>query len=61
VSDNGRGFDPLQIVNAESFGLNIMRERAEGIGAEFGITSEAQVGTCVSLRWVEETSDERSG
>ena len=60
VDDNGRGFDPARIANAESFGLNIMRERAEGIGANFGITSEPQGGTCVSLRWVEETSDERS-
>ncbi len=52
VSDNGRGFDPAHVA-AERLGLNIMRERAEGIGAEYAVESHAEGGARVTLRWSE--------
>ncbi|MFN8451162.1 MAG: ATP-binding protein [Anaerolineae bacterium] len=50
ITDNGCGFDP-DCVSAESLGLKIMRERAEGIGAVFAVASSLEDGTRVSLRW----------
>ncbi|HVU12859.1 MAG TPA: GAF domain-containing protein [Phototrophicaceae bacterium] len=52
ISDNGRGFDPGS-VSAESFGLKIMRERAESIGASFAVSTQPEHGTRISLRWTE--------
>ena len=36
IADNGVGFDPSQ-VNSTKFGLRIMRERAESIGARLAL------------------------
>ena len=38
VSDDGRGFDPEK-VDSGHFGLGIMKERAESIGAKLNVTS----------------------
>ena len=52
VTDDGRGFDPRDLPDgSRGLGLGIMRERAEAVGAEFEIRSEAGQGTCVSVRW----------
>lgn len=51
VRDNGRGFDPAA-VSAERLGLNIMRERAESVGATFAVSALPERGTRVSLTWV---------
>lgn len=53
ICDNGRGFNPAG-VSAERLGLKIMRERAEGVNAIFGLTNVDQGGTLVSLRWAGE-------
>jgi signal transduction histidine kinase len=50
VSDNGRGFD-LTSVSAGRLGLKIMRERAESINANFGVTSLPDGGTRITLTW----------
>jgi len=50
VSDDGRGFDPGR-VSPEHFGLGIMRERAEAIGATLTIDSGAGRGTQVTVVW----------
>jgi signal transduction histidine kinase len=50
IRDDGRGFDPEQI-HGERFGLRIMRERAENIGAELIISSEPGQGTCTEIEW----------
>ena len=50
--DNGIGFD-MSSSKPTSFGLRIMRERAESIGAEFQITSQPGSGTCVEVTWNE--------
>lgn len=50
VRDDGRGFDPLAIP-PDSLGLNIMRERAEAIGASLQIHSAPEQGTVIMLDW----------
>ena len=51
LCDDGRGFTP-STRNAEGsprYGLRGMRERSESIGADFQITSQPGMGTCVSV------------
>jgi signal transduction histidine kinase len=50
VQDDGRGFDPASLP-AERMGLRIMRERAEGVGAELTLESEPGEGTQVQVVW----------
>jgi signal transduction histidine kinase len=50
VRDNGVGFD-AEKVTANHFGLRIMRERADSIGAELRIVSEIGQGTHVTVTW----------
>lgn len=50
VADDGYGFDAAE-VSAESMGLDIMRERASGIGANLTVTSEPDAGTTVDVSW----------
>lgn len=52
IEDNGRGFDP-QSPGGGQLGLNIMRERAEEIGATLEIASRTKKGTCVTCIWKE--------
>jgi len=52
VTDDGRGFDPRDLPDGrKGLGLGIMRERAEGVGAEFDLQSQAGQGTCITVRW----------
>jgi PAS domain S-box-containing protein len=44
IADNGVGFDPA-LVNSTKFGLRIMRERAESIGARLEILQVKDLGT----------------
>jgi PAS domain S-box-containing protein len=48
ITDDGTGFDPVN-VRGGHFGLRIMRERAETIGATLEIASSPEHGTCVNL------------
>jgi signal transduction histidine kinase/PAS domain-containing protein len=50
VSDDGRGFD-LRDISSEHLGLDIMRERAEAIGATLRIASQIGHGTQVVVIW----------
>lgn len=50
VSDTGRGFDAKALL-PHQLGLNIMKERANSIGAQFKINSQPGHGTHVSLVW----------
>jgi signal transduction histidine kinase len=50
VIDDGYGFDEAE-VNSDSMGLDIMRERANGIGAELSVISEPEAGTAVEVTW----------
>ncbi len=48
VADKGVGFDPAQ-ATSRTFGLFNLRERAEGVGGTFTVTSKPRRGTCVAL------------
>lgn len=50
ISDDGRGFDPAA-VTSDHLGLNIMRERAEAIGARLTIDSQPGEGTEIVVAW----------
>jgi PAS domain S-box-containing protein len=56
ISDNGRGFDSDQ-VEPGHFGLSIMRERAEAIGAEFSLETEPGDGTEITVIWIDPEGD----
>ncbi|GAB4500565.1 MAG: hypothetical protein Fur0035_01050 [Anaerolineales bacterium] len=49
VRDNGCGFEPAQVESAARYGLRGMRERAEGIGADFQVISRPNEGTTLLL------------
>jgi len=49
VRDDGRGFEVGRSSSETQVGLRIMRERAENIGANVGVTSVRGSGTCVIL------------
>jgi two-component system nitrate/nitrite sensor histidine kinase NarX len=50
VHDDGLGFDPANL-SPNSLGLNIMRERAETIGAALTIESQPMAGTQITVSW----------
>ncbi len=50
IADDGRGFDPAE-KNAKSLGLDIMRERAESVGADLAVASSLGGGTRITLTW----------
>jgi len=50
ISDNGIGFDPEK-TSPDHFGLGIMEERAQSIGAQLMINSRMGEGTQVELTW----------
>jgi signal transduction histidine kinase len=51
IRDDGRGFDP-ETIPPDHFGVGIMHERAEALGARLSVESELGVGTQVRLVWV---------
>ena len=56
IADDGRGFDPEQRptrAGEPSYGLRIMRERAEAVGAGLNIASQPGCGTRVTVTWPE--------
>lgn len=54
ISDNGKGFSVQE--TASGFGLEMMRERAQEIGATLEMTSQAGQGSEVALVWEAERS-----
>jgi signal transduction histidine kinase len=50
VSDDGRGFDPHNLP-PDRLGLEIIRERAQAIGAALRIESKPDKGTTVTAVW----------
>jgi signal transduction histidine kinase len=57
IGDDGRGFDPV-IAAPERFGLRIMRERADAIGATLAVDSAPGRGTRVVVQWTDPTTSE---
>ena len=54
IRDNGRGFVTSAVVTSDHFGLRMMGERAEGVGAELTVTSQPGKGTEIAIRWGEQ-------
>ena len=52
IRDDGKGFDPEQIAFGH-YGLSMMRERAETVGAQLSIVSQPGKGTELTIRWME--------
>jgi GAF domain-containing protein/HAMP domain-containing protein len=57
VRDNGRGFDTSSIP-PDRFGLGIIRERVQAIGANLTIQSQAGRGTRVAVDWKQTVANE---
>jgi signal transduction histidine kinase len=57
IRDDGRGFDSASVA-PDHFGLRIMRERADAIGAALDIESSPDGGTQVVVRWIDRASAE---
>ncbi len=57
IRDDGQGFAPQKTISGH-YGLGMMRERAESVGALFSVTSQLGQGTELSLRWINSTSQE---
>ncbi len=55
IKDDGRGFQSEK-TSPERLGLNIMRERAEAIGADYHIESQPERGTHITVAWENERS-----
>ena len=51
IHDNGQGFDPEQPISFGHYGLSMMRERAEEVGAQLFITSQIGRGSELIIRW----------
>lgn len=56
IRDNGRGFGTSELTPSGHYGLTMMRERAEAVGAVLTITSQPGKGVEVSVRWGEQES-----
>jgi two-component system nitrate/nitrite sensor histidine kinase NarX len=50
IRDDGRGFDTSNPASSGHYGLKMMRERAEAVGAQFKVTSEPGRGTEIIVR-----------
>jgi len=50
VSDNGRGFDPINVQNENHYGLRFMRERVELLNGSLNVESTVGSGTKLVVR-----------
>lgn len=51
IQDDGEGFDPASVNSAERYGLQLMRERAQLIGASFEVASRPGEGTIIRMEY----------
>lgn len=51
ICDNGCGFSVSEMNPSGHYGLKMMRERADSIGAALSVTSKVGDGTEISIRW----------
>jgi PAS domain S-box-containing protein len=57
VRDDGKGFDPEQTIPGH-YGLSMMRERAEAVGAQLSIMSQPRHGTELVMQWRKDSQKE---
>ncbi|MDO9086081.1 MAG: histidine kinase [Anaerolineaceae bacterium] len=55
IEDNGRGFDINRELGSDHFGLKIMYERADEVGAHLEIESHENQGARIHLQWLPES------
>jgi len=60
VSDDGIGFDPDHTPSGH-FGISMMGERAEAVGASLSVKSQPGQGAKISIHWAETPSQEVPG
>jgi PAS domain S-box-containing protein len=60
ISDDGRGFDP-KVGHPGQLGLEIMRERAQDIGAQLHIESQPGRGTRILVEWSGSQEEQEDG
>ena len=53
IRDDGRGFDTAEQISSGHYGLSMMRERAESVGALMTVTSQLGQGTELAIHWSE--------
>lgn len=59
IRDNGQGFEPEQTLAEHGrYGLQMMRERAEAVGAKLTVTSQPGRGTELILQWAKDPPKE---
>jgi signal transduction histidine kinase len=51
IRDDGHGFDPGELSAPGHYGVGMMRERAEAVGARLTVTSQPGHGTEILLHW----------
>ena len=51
IRDYGRGIDTTNSISFGHYGLNMMRERAEAVGAKLTLFSQLDHGTEIAIRW----------
>ncbi len=51
LRDNGLGFCTTDLIPSGHYGLGMMRERAEGVGAVLTLTSQLGLGTEITIQW----------
>lgn len=57
IYDDGRGFDPAKVPPGH-YGLNIMQERANAIGALLSVASQVGHGTKIKISWLNAPTQE---
>ena len=58
IRDDGRGFDSSEQTRPGHYGLSMMRERAETVGARLTVTSQPGHGTELVIHWREAPNQE---
>jgi len=51
IRDDGHGFEPARSSTTGHYGLGMMREHAEAVGAGLTVTSRPGQGTEITVRW----------
>ena len=60
IRDDGQGFDPQKIPSGH-YGLGMMYERAEAVGALLTVTSQPGHGTELTIRWTQTSPPPQQG
>jgi two-component system nitrate/nitrite sensor histidine kinase NarX len=58
IHDDGQGFDPERAISGH-YGLSMMHERAEGVGARLSIRSQPGHGTELIIHWTQPPPTDR--